>query len=292
MTEHRLGALRVATHRGSGPYVLGSPEPGDGAGSALVGVGTQQEGEALLSRSGSRLPCAPGEVFVVDLSRPWELRQSGAFRLHLCLVPRAVTGLPAEDLDLLWGVHGRAGEQGVARLLVPLLAAVAEGDPAYPRHVAHGVAGSVVNLLGTLATERRTAAPASGAGAVTVRPAEQDERAAMARRVRHFVNENLADRRLTPEYIAARHRVSVRYLHKVFAGEGTTLSRWIRRRRLEECRRELARPDAADPASSPAAVARRWGFANTAHFRRSFRHAYGVSPSEWHRLRAGTAPAG
>lgn len=33
--------------------------------------------------------------------------------------------------------------------------------------------------------------------------------------------------------------VSVRYLHRLFEGEGTTVSRRIRELRLQECRREL-----------------------------------------------------
>jgi AraC-like DNA-binding protein len=283
-SEHRLGALRVTTHQGPAPYVLSGPEHDrgtrSGTGPALVGVGVQAEGAAVWAQLGSRTPCAPGDVFVTDPSRPWQLCEPAGFRLHLYTVPRELTGLSDDELAVLWGVHGRTGG-GVAPLLAPLLTAAAEAAPTYPPHIAHGVAGSVVDLLGTLAAERRTRARASAA-----HRAEHDERAAMARRVRHFVNENLADRALSPEHIAARHHVSVRYLHKVFAAEGTTLSRWIRRRRLEECRRELARP-AGPGQASLATVARRWGFANAAHFSRSFRAAYGVSPSEWHRLRAG-----
>ncbi|MFF8831150.1 helix-turn-helix domain-containing protein [Streptomyces sp. NPDC015131] len=267
----RLGPLRVSTHRGTAPYELRSSRARPG----LVGVGTQPEGRAVLTGPGTSLPCAPGDVFVADLARPWALRERDDFRLHLFVLPQRLIGTAEGDLGPLWGVHPASG--GVARLLVPLLVTVAESAAAYPAHVGQGVAGTVADLLGTLAAGRGPGARAlSRAG----------DHAGMARRVRQFVNENLGDPALGPELIAARHQVSVRYLHKVFEGEGTTLSRWIRRRRLEECRRELARPVRGDAGTSLAAVARRWGFANAAHFSRSFRAAYGISPSEWHRLRA------
>jgi AraC-like DNA-binding protein len=275
VTERAFGALRIATRRGPAPCVLGRrPEPD------AIGVGIQTAGTAMLSRLGSRVPCAPGTVFVVDLSRPWELRQQGAFRQHLFIVPKASVGLTEGDLDLLWGVHGQTG-QGVARLLVSLLTAVAEAASPYPPPVAHGLAGSLVDLLVTLASERKALPRAAR------RPSGQEVRDAMAWRVRHFVNENLADRALGPEHVAARLHVSVRYVHKVFSGEGTTLCRFIHRRRLEECRRDLARRAGTGPACSLAAVARRWGFVNASHFSRSFRAAYGVSPLEWCRIRAG-----
>jgi AraC-like DNA-binding protein len=278
VAQYRLGALRVATHRGSAPYVLENPEPGQAGDTALVGVGTQPDGRAILSHRGLLLPCAPGEAFVVDMSQPWQLRQLDDFRLHLHLVPRSLVGLSDEDLASLWGVHGRSGD-GVTRLLVPLLTTTAESAPSYAHHIAHSIVGSLADLLSTMATERKVARRAAA-----VRPARQDERAATAQRIRHFVNENLADRALSPEHIAAHHHVSVRHVHQVFTGEGTTLSRWISRRRLEECRRELARHD-PESASSVAAVARRWGFANPTHFSRSFRAEYGISPSEWQRIR-------
>ncbi|WP_249374938.1 hypothetical protein [Streptomyces sp. I05A-00742] len=50
---------------------------------------------------------------------------------------------------------------------------------------------------------------------------------------------------------------------------------------MEECRRELARARSGRPLPAVAAVAKRRGFANSAHFGRIFRTAYGVSPTPW-----------
>ncbi|MFI8192008.1 helix-turn-helix transcriptional regulator [Streptomyces sp. NPDC085946] len=275
---HALGAVRVVTREGPGPDVLRMTLPPRAGDAPLLAVGTQSCGRAVLSHRGLLEPFAPGDVFVVDPAQPWELREPDVFRLHLHLLPRDWAGLPERDLTRLWGVSTQSGT-GVAGLLAPVLTTVAARAPSYDRVLAHRIAGSLADLLGTLAVER-TAADEGRAG--------PDDRAVMARTIRRFVNENLSDRALGPERVAARHGVSVRYVHKVFAGQGTTLGRWIRERRLQECRRELARPDGVGTLSF-AAVARRWGFADAAHFSRSFRAAYGMSPSEWRRIRAAAA---
>ncbi|MFE4047964.1 helix-turn-helix domain-containing protein [Streptomyces sp. YIM B13518] len=82
--------------------------------------------------------------------------------------------------------------------------------------------------------------------------------------------------------MAAAHQISTRSLYKLFQEEGLTVAAWVRERRLENCRRALA-----DPAlnSRPVhAIAARWGFADSAHFSRAFRAAYGMPPKEYRQL--------
>lgn len=98
-------------------------------------------------------------------------------------------------------------------------------------------------------------------------------------RIREYIEENLMDPDMSPESIARAHHISVRYLHKLFQSDGTTVSTWIRQRRLDSCRADLGR--LSNRRRTVAAVAQSWGFANPSHFSRLFRQAYGVSPSEW-----------
>ncbi|MGW0843495.1 helix-turn-helix domain-containing protein [Streptomyces sp. NPDC002787] len=90
--------------------------------------------------------------------------------------------------------------------------------------------------------------------------------------------QRLADPGLSPEGIAAAHRISRRYLYKLLAARGYTVSGWIREQRLARCRRDLA-----DPALDHlpvGAIGGRWGFADPAHFSHAFKAAYGMSPRE------------
>jgi AraC-like DNA-binding protein len=79
--------------------------------------------------------------------------------------------------------------------------------------------------------------------------------------------------------VATANHISVRYVQKLFESEGETVTGWIRARRIEHCRRDLADPQCAQlPISS---IAARWGLVNAAHFSRLFKSVHGLSPTEY-----------
>ncbi|MGW1027155.1 helix-turn-helix domain-containing protein [Streptomyces sp. NPDC002577] len=88
--------------------------------------------------------------------------------------------------------------------------------------------------------------------------------------VRTYLDGHLGDPGLGPDTVAAAHHMSVRSLHKLFEGEGITVSRLIQRRRLQECARDLAQGGSSERTLS--GVARRWSFTHPASFSRLFRH--------------------
>jgi AraC-like DNA-binding protein len=73
-------------------------------------------------------------------------------------------------------------------------------------------------------------------------------------------------------------RISVRYLYVLFREHGTTVSGWVRRRRLLRCRAEL---DGADTEASITEIAYRWGLNDSAHFSRLFKASFGMSPTQY-----------
>ena len=78
--------------------------------------------------------------------------------------------------------------------------------------------------------------------------------------------------------VAARQHISPRYIAKLFAGEGTTFSDFVRHRRLERARRRLIDPAQAHLAIG--VVAFESGFGDLSYFNRCFRTRYGATPSE------------
>jgi AraC-like DNA-binding protein len=90
---------------------------------------------------------------------------------------------------------------------------------------------------------------------------------------------------LSPAAAAAAHHLSLRSLQQLFRDEGLTVAGWIRARRLERCRRDLADP--ALDARPVAAIAARWGFSSAADFSRAFRAAHGMPPAEYRRSARG-----
>jgi len=95
-------------------------------------------------------------------------------------------------------------------------------------------------------------------------------------RIQRFIDEHLSDPRLGPAEIAAAAEISVRHLHRVFSGGGSTLGDCIRARRLEQCRNDLANPRLHGKTITEIAFS--WGFSDSAHFSRSFRQQFGICP--------------
>ncbi|MEV7009171.1 helix-turn-helix domain-containing protein [Streptosporangium sp. NPDC051022] len=101
-------------------------------------------------------------------------------------------------------------------------------------------------------------------------------------RIRSFIEQHLGDPRLSPSLIAEAHHISLRSLQRIFQRDDQTVADWIRHRRLERCRRDLAAPLLS--ARPVHAIAAMWGFPCPQHFSRAFRAAYGMSPQEYRRV--------
>ncbi|WP_307371338.1 helix-turn-helix domain-containing protein [Microbacterium sp. W4I4] len=91
----------------------------------------------------------------------------------------------------------------------------------------------------------------------------------------------LWDPDLDPAYVARAVHASLRTLHRVFRAQGTSLSAWIRHRRLEHCREDLE--DLAMSEVSVRTIGARWGLHDPAHFSRLFKSEYGQSPGSYRR---------
>ncbi|PZT92637.1 MAG: hypothetical protein DI630_28060 [Gordonia sp. (in: high G+C Gram-positive bacteria)] len=110
--------------------------------------------------------------------------------------------------------------------------------------------------------------PSDGGGgpapSMALRPAIED-----------WIDHHLPDTVITPASVAAAHAVSVRTVHRMFAETGDTLGSVVRLRRLMRARRELECTH-----HSITAIASRWGYSDSSHFTRTFKHQFGMSPTD------------
>jgi AraC-like DNA-binding protein len=103
-------------------------------------------------------------------------------------------------------------------------------------------------------------------------------RAARLRAIMADIAANLGDCDLTVAAVARRQRVTPRYVHKLFAGEGLTFSAFVLDRRLSRAHRMLSDPCFGD--RNIGSVAFGVGFGDLSYFNRTFRRRYGATPSE------------
>lgn len=258
-----LGAVRVANVRTETPHsvhrtkglirrdvpsqLITRLKSGD-----QLGVGQPEQYRLVLPIAGSHYVAqdervtllTPGDFTIYDFSRPYDVGYESAVQLAIFGFPRSL--LPG-DADAMSSLTATAIPATAARLSTVLL-----------------------DLIATALTERLGR---SGS-------APESQRTLLFR-VHTFIEQHLPDADLTPRTIAAVHHISLRNLHRLFAAEQTTVGGWIRQRRLERCRKDLADPGLGSRPVS--AIAARWGLADSAYFSRLFRSTYGMPPSDYRR---------
>jgi AraC-like DNA-binding protein len=89
---------------------------------------------------------------------------------------------------------------------------------------------------------------------------------------------NLQDGDVPAAALAWGQRVSARYIHKLFEGEGTTLSKFVLGQRLARVHRMLTDPGRAD--LTIGTIAYQAGFGDLSTFNREFRRHFGATPSD------------
>jgi AraC-like DNA-binding protein len=103
-------------------------------------------------------------------------------------------------------------------------------------------------------------------------------RAARIHAIKDDIANNLEHGDLSVGAVAARHRVTRRYVQKLFEREGTTFSEYVLGQRLACAHRRLSDPRRA--AEKIASVAFAAGFGDVSYFYRTFRRQYGLLPSD------------
>jgi AraC-like DNA-binding protein len=100
--------------------------------------------------------------------------------------------------------------------------------------------------------------------------------------IKTFIEQNLRDIGLDTSLITRHAGWSARYINNLFEDEGTSLMRYVWKRRLENCRKDMQNPVYAGHRLSD--IAFRWGFNDAAHFSRAFKQQFGYSPREFRRI--------
>ena len=225
-------------------------------------LGLVVEGSAVVSQDGREAVLGRSDLVLCDSRRPFRIHFDRGFRQILVHFRRSHLIERLVDVERITATRVD-GSSGVASVTAALLRSIYAQAPTLA-----GIDSVVVRHALDLV-------------ALTLggRAAESTESCAeqiLLARICAFIDANLANEGLTPNLIAEHHRISRRYLYRLFEASDESVCEHIRRRRLERCRAALADPRNAERGISE--IAGGWGFGDASHFSRAFRQAFGVGP--------------
>ncbi|MFK8253486.1 acetamidase/formamidase family protein [Ancylobacter terrae] len=243
-----------------------SPQEISGSGSEggpLV-VAFHVQGRGAVRRGKPVRDVAEGDVCVIDRAQPFTYEMREDFELLLLEIPR-------ERVLMRLG----RGQIQLPKVLGATVAAAA-ARPVMRTLALHFEQVNVADL-----TSAQMAVTELVVGALLAEARLKDEgatqtQAAHFRRVTSAIELRLMSSDLSMAVIAAQEVLSQRYIQKLFEMQETTFSDYVRQRRLDRARLDLADP--RHGADGVAEIAFRWGFRDPAHFSRAFSAAFGVSP--------------
>ena len=221
----------------------------------------QLEGQAIIEQNARQTIIQPGDITLVDASRPCSIVWQQPSRQISLLLPRS---LLEQQL--------RVGESHCVQRLEQKLPMV---------KMSHRLLQESMNNRDLSGIESEAALEAI---VCLLRPVLQQQDAPPSRREKQFekivrlIDDHIQSEALRPEWLANETGMSVRSLYRMFADKGLVVAQYIKNRRLDLCARAL-RHAATD--EKLAGIGFNWGFTDHSHFSTAFRQRFGVSPGEY-----------
>lgn len=262
-----LGALNICSVRANTTTIERTSGLAADPTDAYLFVGMQLSGTSIVVQGDREAVLRPGDLAVYDTRRPYTLLNDHGIHQHYFRVPIGALALPGRALEAVTAVR-LDGRRPLARATAGYLGHLAESVGELSAAEAAQATSPTIGLIRTLLTAQLLESP--------LRREHLDD--SLETRVLDYIRVHLADRDLSARRIAAAHHISVRHLYRLMGRSGIVLGDWIRERRLERCRDELA-----DPASPTTVteIAHKWGFSDPSQFGRAFKRVYAMTPREW-----------
>jgi AraC-like DNA-binding protein len=262
---YRLPNLSIAYMAGSAVRAHRTREMAEGCHELVLVMG--REGTCTFSQGGREVVVPACGAVLLSAAEPCRSERTTTSRISCVGIPRAeLTPMLANpDAALMSVIPSNVEPLRLLAGYVDLLTKDVTLETAELRRLAVSHVHDLVAL--TLGATRDAAETAAGRGL----------RAARLRAIKADIAQNL-DSDVSVAALAMRHRVTPRYIRKLFEGEGTSLSRFVRGQRLMHVHRMLADRRHADRAICDIAFAA--GFGDLSTFNRDFRRRFGMTPSD------------
>jgi AraC-like DNA-binding protein len=267
LSDH--GALRISRIASNATKVERTPRQARDDLTPCLLLGLQISGSSLVVQDGREAVVLPSDLVVYRSTAQYTLIDAAGYRQHQLRMPLEKLALPPDVVPQVTATRLCPGHP-LSDLAVHYLRGVASRPNAFAGSVADAMSQVGLELVRAVISAHLNLAPTT---------AKESPQVTLQMRILEYAREHLDDPTLNAARIAAEHHISVRHLYNVLAAGGISLGDWIRSRRLQGCRDELA--DSLSRNFTIAAVARRWGFRDASNFGRLFRAEYGRSPREW-----------
>jgi acetamidase/formamidase/AraC-like DNA-binding protein len=227
------------------------------------------EGAAHCLREGETLRMEPGDILCGRTRSEAALTLETDFTALLVDVPPQLLN-PSLLAPLPNKVVLVPGDKGVGRVFSGMLQSVADAIDTLELDEIRPIEIALPEFLLTSLFSEAAEGPLGGAASV---------RAAILHKILQTIEIKLADPELNLAEVAREHALPVRYVQKLLSLTGQGFSTYVRDRRLDRTKADLASP--LHQQLSITDICLRWGFNDIAYFSRSFRDRFAMSPREY-----------
>jgi len=229
-------------------------------------VVTQFQGSSTFEQEGRRVLISPDEWTIYDSGKPYRVCSAVDVEQYVVTLPREAFAGPRFMMDGLVA-QGFSARTGVGRLACSMVRAAFEEIYVSQLQSTEDLADTITKLFQQALYER-------------LGPRTDISRSDILRdRMRTYICDNLRDPDLSISRLAQVMNQTKRNLHRVFSTEGQTISDFIWRMRLDWSSRALVNPTLEHRSITDIAFG--CGFSSSAHFSRSFKEQFGMSPRDY-----------
>jgi AraC-like DNA-binding protein len=233
-----------------------------------ISLNIQETGRCIVSQLGRQVAVEVGGGFCTSNSHVSTVHFPGAARFTSIGVPRKLM------MAMVPGIEDALArplppDLGVLRLLARYLDVLEDAHALEAPELRRAAATHIHDLCAlAIGATRDAAEVARGRGV----------RAARLHAVKADIVQSLSSGPVSASTLAMRHRVTPRYIRKLFEGQGTSLSRFVLNQRLALVHRLLTDPHYRH--RTIGSLAFEAGFGDLSTFNRKFRRYYGATPSD------------
>ncbi|RDL45079.1 hypothetical protein DN730_05535 [Marinomonas piezotolerans] len=207
-------------------------------------------------------------AFFCDAARPYEISIHEPFSLISMQIPRAKIEHSLSGLNRIVAKEFLSNST-VYPIVTSYIGHLLSMPTTLAPDIGMKLADNFTDLLATSIAEML-----NGENAVI-----SDGKVALILRIKAYINDHLHDTELSPQKVSDALNVSTRYINQLLSSDGTSLSRYIWKCRLEKVAKLLQTPSNCKNNISTYAFS--CGFNDIAHFSKVFKKHYDMTPTEY-----------